>query len=190
MRNDIIPGAAMPDYELPDHNGRVRRLSAIQGIDPMIVHIARGSFCPSEHQMGRDLARLFLKLRVGHASLVTITPDTRRELIEFRAAIGAGWVFLGDPTLTVATDLDIVEYTEPTHDAAIPHTFVVAPGMRIHSIYNGYFYWGRPTVDELHRDLREVCSALPDWDITSPDVRAAWQDATLRKDTFYPYGQG
>ena len=30
----------------------------------------------------------------------------------------------------------------------IPHT-LVTPGLVIHSIYNGYWFWGRPSVDEL-----------------------------------------
>jgi hypothetical protein len=41
----------------------------------------------------------------------------------------------------------------------IPHTFVPAPALKIWAIYNGYWYWGRPTVTELHRDLREVMRA-------------------------------
>jgi hypothetical protein len=44
MRPDIQPGAKFPDYELADHTGRKRRLSQLQGIDPMIVHISRGHF--------------------------------------------------------------------------------------------------------------------------------------------------
>ena len=31
MRADIKPGAAFPDYRLPDHTGTPRRLSEIQG---------------------------------------------------------------------------------------------------------------------------------------------------------------
>jgi len=26
----------------------------------------------------------------------------------------------------------------------IPHTLVLKPGLVIHSIYNGYWFWGRP----------------------------------------------
>ena len=44
MRADIQPGATFPDYELPDQIGRKRRLSEIQGPDPLIVHLSRGHF--------------------------------------------------------------------------------------------------------------------------------------------------
>ena len=37
MRTDMVPGATFPDYELSDHTGKHRKLSELQGIDPMIV---------------------------------------------------------------------------------------------------------------------------------------------------------
>jgi hypothetical protein len=41
---------------------------------------------------------------------------------------------------------------------------VLRPDLTIHSEYNGYWYWGRPTLDELHRDLRTVTMEVrPDW---------------------------
>ena len=43
----------------------------------------------------------------------------------------------------------------------IPHTLVLKPGLVIHSIYNGYWFWGRPSLDELWRDLRAATSGDP-----------------------------
>jgi glutaryl-CoA dehydrogenase len=37
MRADIVPGGIFPDYELTDHTKARRRLSELQGIDPMIL---------------------------------------------------------------------------------------------------------------------------------------------------------
>jgi len=42
MRGDIVPGAVFPDYALPDHTNTVRKLSELQGRDPMILTLARG----------------------------------------------------------------------------------------------------------------------------------------------------
>jgi hypothetical protein len=42
----------------------------------------------------------------------------------------------------------------------IPHTLVLKPGLVVHSIYNGYWFWGRPSVSELWRDRRPA-PALP-----------------------------
>ena len=44
MREDIVPGARFPDYELADHTGEPRKLSALQGRDPMVVVLTRGNF--------------------------------------------------------------------------------------------------------------------------------------------------
>jgi hypothetical protein len=57
----------------------------------------------------------------------------------------------------------------------IPHTLVLKPGLVVHSIYNGYWFWGRPSVDDLWRDLRAATSEIrPDWDLSKPGLRAAW----------------
>jgi peroxiredoxin len=43
MRNDIVAGAHFPDYELTDHTATQRKLSELQGTDPMIVVLAEAS---------------------------------------------------------------------------------------------------------------------------------------------------
>jgi len=50
MRADIAPGGLFPDYELPAHTGTLRKLSDLQGRYPMILTLARGHYCPKEHQ--------------------------------------------------------------------------------------------------------------------------------------------
>jgi hypothetical protein len=41
---------------------------------------------------------------------------------------------------------------------------------------------------ELRQDLRAVIKKCrPDWDITTPEMKAAWQQG--RKEFFYPYGK-
>ncbi len=46
MRSDIAPGGTFPDYELPDHENVPRKLSEIQGEDPLILTLARGQLLP------------------------------------------------------------------------------------------------------------------------------------------------
>jgi hypothetical protein len=70
----------------------------------------------------------------------------------------------------------------------IPHTIVLEPGLVVSTIYNGYWFFGRPTTEELRHDLRAVSKKCrPDWDITLPELRAAWQQGD--KQRFYPYGK-
>jgi hypothetical protein len=42
MRSDIVPGAVFPDYELPDHTVKRRKLSELQGQHPMAFVLSRG----------------------------------------------------------------------------------------------------------------------------------------------------
>jgi hypothetical protein len=107
--------------------------------------------------------------------LVTISTDDHHELQDFRASVGAQWPFLSDPGRTVQKDLDIKEYTDPENDPMIPHTLVLKPGLVIHSIYNGYWFWGRPSFCDLWHDLRAATAEIrPDWDLATPGLREAW----------------
>ncbi|MGH2878815.1 MAG: redoxin domain-containing protein [Solirubrobacteraceae bacterium] len=175
MRSDIVPGATFPDFELPDHEEIPRKLSEIQGEDPLILTLARGHFCPKEHQQHRELAAFYPKVAVAYTQMATISTDVHHTLQEFRASVGAQWPFLSDPDRRVQKDLGIQEYTDPEHDPMIPHTLVLKPGLTVHSIYNGYWFWGRPSVDDLHRDLRDATREIrPDWDLSTPGLREAW----------------
>ena len=59
----------------------------------------------------------------------------------------------------------------------IPHVIVLEPGLVIYKIYNGYWFFGRPTIEDLRQDLRAVTrKCRPDWDITTPEMKAAWKD--------------
>ena len=125
---------------------------------------------------------------VGITRLVTITTDTLLESNELRQGVGADWTFLHDPERRIQQELEIQEYTDPEHDPMIPHTVVLEPGLSIYKVYNGYWYWGRPSTAELHADLREVTRRCrPDYRIDTPEMRRKW-DAGDKGD-FYPYGQ-
>jgi peroxiredoxin len=180
MRSDIVPGGAFPDYELPDQTSTPRRLSELQGDDPMILMLARGHYCPKEHQQHLQLAAFYPQVAVAYTQMATISTDDHHTSQEFRASVGAQWPFLEDPERMVQRDLHIQEYTDPEHDPMIPHTFVLKPGLVIHSIYMGYWFWGRPSVDELRRDLRAVTSEIrPDWDLSKPGLREAYDNGDL-----------
>lgn len=136
----------------------------------------------------RDLVDFYPELKVGYARIVTISTDNQLKTNEFHDGLGAQWPFLSDPERQVQRDLDIQEYTDPTNDPMIPHTLVLEPGLTIHKIYNGYWYWGRPSTAELWSDLREVTRRIrPDWDILLPEMRAAWQRGA--REQFFPYAK-
>jgi peroxiredoxin len=188
MRADIKPGARFPDYSLADQTGKHRSLSELQGQDPMIVVLGRGGFCPKDRRQAEGLVELHREMEVGYAQLVTITTDNLVQTNEYRSGVDAHWTFLSDAGRVIQKDLDIAEYTDPTHNPMIPHTIVLEPGLVIYKIYMGYWFFGRPTMDELRLDLRAVLQKCrPDWDISTPELKAAWQRGEKQK--FYPYGK-
>jgi peroxiredoxin len=188
MRPDIVPGAVFPDYELSDHRGVRRKMSELQRGDPLVLVLSRGGFCPKERRQHEGLLQLHREMQVGYCRLVTISTDNLSETNEFRTAVGAGWTFLSDAGRRLQKDLDIAEYTDPDHNPMIPHTLVLEPGLRVYKIYNGYWFFGRPTVEELRHDLRGILQRCrPDWDISSAERRVAW--ASGDKVGFYPYGK-
>ena len=188
MRADIVPGAVFPDYALSDQRGVHRKLSELQGQDPLVVMLSRGGFCPKERIQHEGLVQFHRETSVGYCRLVTISTDNLLETNEFRTGVGAHWTFLSDAGRSIQKDLDIAEYTDPQHNPMIPHTLVLEPGLRIYKIYNGYWFFGRPTLEELRLDLRAVLQRCrPDWDISGADQRAAWANGD--KANFYPYGK-
>ena len=127
----------------------------------MILTLARGHYCPKEHQQHLQLAMFYPQVAVAYTQMVTISTDEHHALQEFRAVGRRAVDVPVRPGRIVQQDLDIQEYTDPEHDPMIPHTLVLKPGLVVHSIYNGYWFWGRPSVEDLRRDLRAVSSRDP-----------------------------
>jgi len=184
----MIPGAVFPDYELSDHTGKHRKLSELQQQDPMVIVLSRGGYCPKDRRQHEGLVQLHRELEVGYCRLVTISTANLVETNEFRMGVDAHWPFLSDPARKIQKDLDIAEYTDKLHNPMIPHTIVLEPGLVIYRVYNGYWFLGRPTLEELRQDLRAVTrKCRPDWDITTVELRARWDQG--RKELFHPYGK-
>jgi peroxiredoxin len=188
MRSDIVPGAEFPDYELPDHQGATRRLSELQSDDPMCLILARGSFCPKDQRQLKLLAEMEPEIEVSYSRIVTISTDDVPTSNEWRVALGAHWPFLSDTERIVQKDMEIDEYTDPRHNPMVPHTIMLAPGLVVHSIYNGYWFWGRPTTEEIRRDLRAISKDIRlDWDLSTPGLREKWDEGD--RESFWPYGR-
>jgi hypothetical protein len=142
--------------------------------------LSRGHYCTKEHQQHLELAAFYPKIVVAYTQIDTIASDDHHTLQEFRASVGAEWTFLSDPDRTIQKDLDIQEYTDPEHN--LPHRLVLKPGLVIYSIYNGHWFWGRPSVADFWHDLRTVTSEIrPDWDLSTPGLREAWNAGDLSR---------
>jgi peroxiredoxin len=186
MRADIVPGAVFPDYQLPDHTGTPRRLSELQGGDPVALVLARGGYCPKEHLQHLWMSAMEPELEVGYCRFVTISTDPVLASAEWRQRLDAHWPFLSDQQRVLQRELEIREYTDPEHDPMIPHTLLLEPGLVVHQIYMGYWYWGRPTPEEVRQGFRAITrKCRPDWDLSARGLREAWEEG--RTERFYPY---
>lgn len=186
MRYDIKKGAVFPNYKLPDHTGRKWKLSELQQNDPVALTLARGGYCPKEDLQHQWMAAMQRELKVSYCRFITISTDSQLESLEWRTRLGAHWPFLCDEERLIQKDLEIKEYTDARHNPMIPYTILLEPGLKIHKIYNGYWYWGRPTPEELKQDFRAISMNIrPDWNLADPEVKRRWDDG--KKEFFFPY---
>jgi len=100
------------------------------------------------------------ELKINYCHLAAVSVDPPEVSAAFRTGLGASFTFLSDHDRTVITALDIVEVSGTSHgDLAVPYSFSLAPDLTIHRIYNGWWFVGRPTVEELRQDLRAIMQA-------------------------------
>jgi peroxiredoxin len=165
----LAVGEALPDFELLDHAGNRRRLSDLVGGDPTVVQFYRGWWCPKEQAFFRRLIALQDDAEVAYARILSVSVDPPQVSAAFRAGLGARWTFLSDPDRELQAKLRLRETTDTLNDPYVPAVVVIDPDLCIHTLYNGYWYWGRPTNEELVRDLRGITMALrADWEAPTP----------------------
>ena len=159
------PGARVPDLQLPDSDGNTRLLSDLVGGDPTLLHFYRGWWCPKERAYFRVLAALQDEAEVAYTRFISISIDPPEVAAAYRAGLDARWTFLSDADRTYVDALGLRETTDTVHDPYTPTCVVLRPDLTVASFYRGYWFWGRPTAEELRRDFRAVTRELrPDWD--------------------------
>ena len=114
--------------------------------------------------MANYVAELQPELEVNYCRLVVVWTDDPASTRAARQRLGATFPFLCDHERKVIAELDIMDTTDAHHPRiAIPYTFVLDAERVIHKIYNGWWYVGRPTVEELRKDLRALMARRRDW---------------------------
>jgi|SRR5688572_21527171 peroxiredoxin len=163
---ELAAGQLFPDLELPDHTGRQRLLSEIAGGDPLVLFTSRGWWCPKEQRYLRGLVELQDEFEVAYSRIVVVSVDPPEAQSAFRAGLGARFLFLSDSERLWLDRLGLREGTDTVHDPYRPAAFTLSPELRIHAAYNGYWYWGRPTAEEIRQDMRAISAAIrPDWQL-------------------------
>ena len=164
-----MTGDRFDDFELTDHAGNRRRLSQLSAGDPVVLQFFRGWWCPKEQAFFRRLVDLQDDVEVAYARMVSVSVDAPEVNAAFRAGLGARWTFLSDPDRAVQEQLGLRETTDTVNDPYLPAVFTLFPDLTIHRAFNGYWYWGRPTLEELRQDLRHITRAIrADWEAPAP----------------------
>jgi peroxiredoxin len=156
MRSDLVPGNPFPDLRLPDHTGSPRKLSLIANNQPLLLAFVRGWWCPKEQIRVRNLVAMQDEIQREYGKIAVVTIDTPYVNGAFRAGIGADFPFLSDEDRSIAEELDILELTDEKHRPYLPLTFILDSRMIIRRSWNGFWYWGNPTPDEIRMTLREI----------------------------------
>lgn len=176
MTTHLQVGDRFPDFELPNHQNEWMRLSQftqpslmdrklgfLDGY-PLILVFYRGFFCPRDRQQFQHLVQFQDELAVNYCQLVTVSVDAPLVQAAFRAGLGAQWNFLADKKREVIGQINILDETEGEYaNRAQPYTFVLHPDLTIQKIYNGWFFVGRPTIEELRLDLRMIMETRSDF---------------------------
>ena len=158
---------AVPDLALLDQGEVLRSLSELAGGDPLMVHCYRGWFCPKEWAWFPELLALAERADVAYTALVSVSVEPTQAAL--RAGMGARWPLLSDQGRTAQAELDLLEHTDTEHHPYVPTVFVLFPDLPVYSVYNGYWFWGRPSMADLWRDLREVTRRVrSDWEVPPP----------------------
>ena len=101
-------------------------------------------------------------MQVNYCKLAVVSTDPPEVSAAFRSGLAATYTFLSDHERQAIRQLDIVEVTPPDFrygPVALPYTFSLAPDLTIHAIYDGWWFVGRPTLEELRQDMRALMQA-------------------------------
>lgn len=176
MTTNLSVGDTFPDATLPDQRGKSVRLSSLTRPSQMDMHLGltdgyplilifgRGFFCPRDQQQFRQLVQFQSELAVNYCKLATVSADPPLVSAAFRAGLGATWPFLSDESRELIKQINILDETEGEYAyRSQPYTFVLRADFTIEKIYNGWWYVGRPTLEELRQDLRTIMARRRDY---------------------------
>lgn len=121
----------------------------------------------------RLLTEFQKELAVNYCKLAVVSVDPPEVNAAFRAGLGADFPFLSDQDRAVVRQLDMIETSKSRGETAIPYAFSLMPDLTVHNLYCGYWYVGRPTLDELRQDLRAMMKKCrSDFDPQAQSVRS------------------
>lgn len=104
----LAPGAPMPDFLLPNAEGRLLSSDALLESGPLVVTFFRGDWCPFCTLMLLALEEALPELHAAGATLVAITPDIGGRALRAKRAHGLHYEVLSDVDNEAAMQFGVV----------------------------------------------------------------------------------
>ena len=120
----------------------------------------------------RELVEFHQSSEVAYFKIAVVSVDPPPIQAAFKAGLGARFRFLSDSSLELTDALGIRETTDKRHGPLpVPYTFALLPDLAIYRIFNGWYFVGRPTPEELRITARELIGrSVPDADFSGDPV--------------------
>lgn len=98
---------------------------------------------------------------MSYQRIAAVSVDPPRVLEAFKAGLGARFPFLSDEDRALTDLLGIREHTDRRHGPLpVPFTFALLPDLTISHIWNGWYFVGRPSPEELRQASREINATI------------------------------
>ncbi|HKZ97913.1 MAG TPA: peroxiredoxin-like family protein [Hyphomicrobiaceae bacterium] len=173
------PGDPMPEFVLPDQNGRLVSLAGLLEQGPVVVAFHRGHWCPYCRISASALASIDGEVRAGGAALVAITPEVEKFTAELAGDAKANFPILSDMDNGYALMLNLAFYvgdekrrymTAAGWDVSpfqgneswtlpIPATFVIGKNGRVTARFIDPDYRKRMEIDDILDAVRSAQSS-------------------------------
>lgn len=131
-------GEAMPEFILPDQDGKLVRLGELLERGPVVVSFNRGHWCPYCQLNADGLAGIAAEVRRLGAEIVAISPEMHQYGAAFRAYAGAPFPVLSDIDNGYALSLNLAFWVgDEKREAMKQNGYDITP-------YNGNETWVLP----------------------------------------------
>lgn len=148
----VTSGQTMPDFSLPDGEGKPVSLKQFRGKAPVMLLFYRGDWCPFCISQLKDLQNLLPSLEEFGVQLIAISPDTVATTQNTARRFGQNYIFLSDEDRSLINKLGIRSNKNLPH----PAIFIVDQKGILRWYYANSDYKTRPTSEQMKIVLQQL----------------------------------
>ena len=128
LAGNILPGGAQaPQFELPDHNGKVIRSSDLLAHGRLVLCFIRGRWCPFCVGQMEAMNLIIPQIEEGGVTLAAISPQTVKQSFFMHDQHKLRFPLLSDAANKVARQFGLTYRVPPAQEAIYRRAFVNLP---------------------------------------------------------------